>query len=212
MDGFLGGSAPSSAGNLNDGLNKDYPRPSRDDFSSKCGSYIKLGNHKSTEANPNVRAYDASFLAHSPIKSSMGDIITNQRTGRVMINSDKNGLHHSAGGLLDTKFGGGFQRKRGNDIQNPAKDAVTLQMAASSELGHMRNLSRADTLYKTNNKNGFDVITGAKKQGIVPKPEVHEGKRRIMPVTTDESKISYASCIWFKTRISTGNFIQRGYE
>jgi len=41
-------------------------------------------------------------------------------------------------------------------------------------------------LYKTNNKNGFDVITGGAKAGLVPVSEKLGGKRSIRPTVSNE--------------------------
>jgi len=168
-----------------DGLGKTFSRPSRDEFSSKAGSYIKLGNHKSNAADPTIRAYDATFISHSPIKSSMQQSTLNPE-GRLVVDSSSNAEYSYAGGLQTTKFHTGFQRKSEKHISNPAADEVR----AIAEIGQVRkdaaNLNRAITLYRTNNRNGFNVVTGGAKEGLIPVPEKFGGKRCIRPAVSNE--------------------------
>ena len=168
-----------------DGLGKSFGRPSRDDFSSKGGAYIKLGNHKSNVADPTMRAYDPTFIAHSPIKSVMERATINPE-GRLVVPSDQNSQYCYSGGLHTTKFHSGFQRKGEKFISNPAADEVKAIREESQYRRDNANANRAASLYYADNKNGFDVLTGAPKAGLVPVPEKHGGKRSIRPVVSDE--------------------------
>jgi hypothetical protein len=178
-------SGPQSSHVRNDGYDKNFPKPSRDEFSSKGGSYIKLGNHKSTRAAPAIRAYDTSLISHS-LGSTSSQSYLQSDTGKHMIHDSSLGAYSPSGGLKDTKFGGGFQRMRETDIKNPAKEEVDNNMALSAARAEIRRESRALHLYKSLEQNGFDVITGQPKQRIVPPRERSTGKKSIIPVVSDE--------------------------
>jgi len=177
-----------------------FPRPPRDDFTSKMGSEIKLGWHKSNSACPSIRAYDAQFLGHtsrapavSPISTSRqgrdggdgGYYFGSSSSGQGGYNSSaSNGLYDARGGLRDTKFGSGFARKNSSSISNPAADEVRRIKEASEERGEALNRNRAAALVKIDQMNGFNVITGAPKgEGKVDKPV---GKRSIQNTLSAE--------------------------
>ena len=178
-------SGPQSARIRNDGYDKSFPKPSRDEFSSKGGSYIKLGNHKSTRGAPSIRAYDTSLISHS-VGHTGSQTMLHSDTGKPMIQDTSLGAYGSDGGLADTKFHRGFQRMREADVKNPAADEVAKNMALSEARAEMRRESRALNLYNTVEQNGFDVITGEPKERIVLKAEGATGKRSIIPVVSDE--------------------------
>ena len=184
-----------------DGLGKSFPRPTRDEFSSTGGSYIKLGNHKSIVAEPHIRAYDASFLCHSPIKSAMANSTINS-AGRLVLPSDANSEYSYSGGLNSTRFHKGFQRKGERSILNPAKDELAAMKEHEQPRKDQMNANRAGTLYRINNKNGFNVITGETKIGLTPVVEKEGGKRVIHPVVSDV----IASNSRITLRESTGRF------
>ena len=189
MKSFLqqesGDSGAHTSRNRNDGYDKNFPRPSCDEFSSKGGAYIKLGNHKGTRAAPAIRAYDTSLISHSLGKTKSQSLFQSD-TGKPMIQDSSLGTYHQAGGLKDTKFGVGFQRMRESDIKNPAKEETDKNMALSAARAEMRRQSRASHLYKTVEQNGFDVITGQPKQHIVPPKTRSTGKKSIIPEVSDE--------------------------
>ena len=168
-----------------DGYDSHFPRPSRDEFGSKGGSYIKLGNHKSIAASPEKRAFNTTLISHVNKNSSATTFHSD--TGKLLIqDSEGLGTYTPHGGLNDTKFGAGFQRKRENDIINPAADEVRRNKEASMErMAAMRAQRQVDT-YQANEKDGFNVITGAPKANIVPPVARETGKRSIIPVVSTE--------------------------
>jgi hypothetical protein len=183
--GITGDAPPQQDFTCTDGLGKTFSRPSRDEFSSKAGSYIKLGNHKSNAAEPTIRAYDATFISHSPIKSSMQRTNMNPE-GRLVVDSSSNSEYSYTGGLHTTKFHSGFQRKGEKYISNPAADEIRAIAEAGQGRKDNANTNRAAVLYQTNNKNGFNVITGAAKVGLTPVSEKKGGKRCIRPTVSNE--------------------------
>jgi hypothetical protein len=171
-----------------DGLGKTFPRPTRDDFSSTGGSYIKLGNYKSIAAGPHMRAYDASFLCHSPIKQNdlhLQSTSAPNWSGRLVLPSEANSEYTYTGGLHTTKFHTGFQRKGERNISNPAADEVRAIKEQMQVHKDNMNANRADTLYCTTNRNGYNVITGESKPGLTPVAEAKGGKRSIRPTVSD---------------------------
>ena len=190
--------APEETG---DGLGKSFSRPSRDEFSSKGGSYIKLGNHKSNAASPTKRAYDTTFVSHTPSALTLtsayaagvgaqnaqpSNITINRNTGRVFMDMQENMGFDNSGGVLTTKFHKGFQRKGEASISNPAADEVRERMRESHIRGQAKNEQRVEMLYKTNNRNGFNVITGEAKANLTPVTESVGGRRRIEHKISDE--------------------------
>lgn len=180
------GSASGSARIRNDGYDGNFPKPSRDEFSSKGGAYIKLGNHKSTSAAPTIRAYDTSLISHTTAGQSPSQKMLFSDTGKPMIQDASMGSFAPSGGLKDTKFGNGFQRMRECDIKNPAKEEADKYIQISSKRAEMARESRSQHLYRTVEQNGFDVITGKPKPNITVSKEKATGKRSIIPSISDE--------------------------
>ena len=187
MESFLsqGNNASESDKVRADGYDSHFPRPSRDEFGSKGGSYIKLGNHKSISASPEKRAFNTTIISHVNKNPTANTIYSD--TGKALIqDSEGLGVHFQCGGLKDSKFGAGFQRKRECDILNPAADEVRKNKEVSmGRLTLMREQRQVET-YKATEKNGFNVITGAPKAGIVPPTVRQTGKKRIIPTVSAE--------------------------
>lgn len=188
MQSFLSQEGEESSDSLKvraDGYDSHFPRPSRDEFGSKGGSYIKLGNHKSNAASPEKRAFNTTLISHANNNSTATTIYSD--TGKALI-QDSGGLgtYSPHGGLLDTKFGKGFQRKREADISNPAAEEVRrVKEASMDRVATMRARRSADN-YQATEKNGFNPITGAPKPHIVPPTTRETGKRSIIPKVSTE--------------------------
>lgn len=177
----------NTSADLNDGLGTTFNRPSKDEFSSKGGSYIKLGNHKSNAASPSKRAYNSTFMTHiKRNQSEVGDLMTMSSHGRLKLDMSTNAVLENESGLQTTKFHAGFQRREEKNISNPAADTIRRIQNESQERRNLANAQRSVTLYQVSNKNGFNVITGAPKPGVTPVAESPGGKRRITPVVSDE--------------------------
>jgi len=174
-------------------------RAAREEFSSLAGSYIKLGSHKSTVGLQEQRRYNDTFLGHftSPgitadsyaLKNSssitnlgqpvFGTAVADQALPKQR---SEDGAFSPHGGLKDTKFGVGFQRKV--DISNPAADEIARkQVEINAHKDHLLQ-RRADDLRLLDQKSGFNVITHAPK-GEGPKPD-RSGKRRIEVTVSNE--------------------------
>ena len=190
LSGGLSSARREDPSQLNDGMGLTFKRPSRDEFSSKGGSYIKLGNHKSNVASPSKRAYDSKFMTHTyDIKDENSGKYTttiNADTGRLYMDMSANVELDNSGGLHTTKFHSGFQRKSEKYISNPAADEVRIKMEESAARGAIMNANRSANIYRTDNKNGFNIITGAPKLGLQPVKEGGGGKRRIEHKISDE--------------------------
>lgn len=181
MQGFL--SQEDTGGNDRmraDGYDSHFPRPSKDEFGSKGGSYIKLGNHKSVAASPEKRAFNTSLISHTNNNPTATTIYSD--TGKPLIqDSDSLGTYALRGGLGDTKFGKGFQRKRQSDIINPAAEEVRSKKEAGMDRAAAMRAQRSSDNYQANERNGFNPITGAPKPNIVPPSARETGKRSIIP-------------------------------
>ena len=156
LSGGLSSARREDPSQLNDGMGLTFKRPSRDEFSSKGGSYIKLGNHKSNVASPSKRAYDSKFMTHTyDIKDENSGKYTttiNADTGRLYMDMSANVELDNSGGLHTTKFHSGFQRKSEKYISNPAADEVRIKMEESAARGAIMNANRSSMNVLTKRK------------------------------------------------------------
>jgi hypothetical protein len=190
MHAFLGNDSPganNASVRRNDGYDRVFPRPSKDDFGSKGGSYIKLGNHKSNAASPDKRAFNSTLITHESARPSETAKSLMSDTGKSMMqDSGLLGQHVQNSGIHNTKFGLGFQRRRENDVKNPAADEKRMHMQETAHRTEAMRAQRKVDLYKNIEKNGFNLITGAPKPNIVPPQERDTGKRSIIPEVSKE--------------------------
>jgi hypothetical protein len=173
-----------------DGLGNTYPNPSRDEFSSATGSYIKLGNHKNL-CSPDKRAYNPLLIGSSPSQTMVntGTLLNPEynETARLHLRIDQNGTYSRANGVENTKFGLGFTRKHETSIENPAADDIRERAKMTTLRAEKANRERTEFIDKTLNRNGYNLITGELKSHITQPIVKHGGKRSIIPTTTAET-------------------------
>jgi hypothetical protein len=173
-----------------DGLGKTYPNPSRDEFSSATGSYIKLGNHKNL-CSPEKRAYNPLLVGSSPSHNMVhtGTLLhpEHNEKARLHLTTDEHGAYSNDGSIENTKFGLGFTRKHELSIQNPAADEIRERAKVTALRAEKANKERTDFIDKTLNRNGYNLITGELKSHIEQPTIKNGGKRSIIPTTTLET-------------------------
>lgn len=176
-------------------------RQAREEFSSLAGSYIKLGSHKSTAATAEreMRKYNETFLGHytapgitydsyatknSSSITNLGQPVFGHIANELALPKQRSddGTFDPRGGLRDTKFGSGFQRK--TDISNPAADEIARKQVDIGVHKEALTQKRAQDLKLLDQKSGFNVINHAPK-GQGP-PPYRGGKRRIEMHVSDE--------------------------
>lgn len=121
---------------------------------------ITLGHFKKQySGNPNSAVYKNTMVVH--------DIVNDPTLhAREFSNENKGGLHR-------TKFGTGFNRRNQSSIENLSMNERLEHQNACKERNVAMAHSRSEMLKTIDNYNGYNIITGAERNGRVvqTKPE-----------------------------------------
>lgn len=121
-----------------------------DEFCSKSGAVIVLGRVKNHDANPGT-VYKHTFIVHDTKPDAHQHVDTFKDLNK--------------GGLQQTRFHKGFQRKKETDISNVVRDQRLEHAKHVGQRAEQHQLGRTEFLKTIDNYNGYNIITGGARQG-----------------------------------------------
>ena len=130
-----------------------------DAFQSTNGNNITLGKHKRFTGDQSLKQYKSTLVFHDDGPSTL-----------------EHNQQHFTGGLSETRFHKGFQRRSESNIHNPLMDQEKQYRTLSSQRSLDALEVRKQGLTKVASSAQYDIISG-KKQVKMERPEKPMGLR-----------------------------------